>query len=58
MADTNYTVLCSTSMINSGVGSATIMYGDKTTTGMRVYLRWEGAGTTGERCWQVSGMAV
>lgn len=58
MLDTNYTVTCGIYLINSDIGSATVMYGDKTTTGMRVYIRWDGAGSNGERCWQVSGFAA
>lgn len=58
MADTNYTVTCGMEIPSSNVGSPTVSYMDKATTGVRILIRWEGAGTTGERCWQVSGIAA
>ena len=58
MADTNYTVTCAMEIPSSNVGSPTVSYMDKTTTGMRILIRWDGVGTTGERCWQVSGFAA
>jgi hypothetical protein len=58
MADTHYTVNCGMEIPDSNVGNPTVSYMDKTTTGIRILLRWDGAGTTGERCWQVSGFAA
>jgi hypothetical protein len=43
---------------DSNVGNPTVSYMDKTTSGIRILLRWDGAGTTGERCWQISGFAA
>lgn len=58
MADTNYTITCGMEITNTNTGSPTVSYMDKTTTGIRVLLRWNGGGTNGERCWRVSGMAA
>ena len=58
MADTHYTVNCGMEIPDSNVGNPTVSYMDKATTGIRILLRWDGAGTTGERCWQVSGFAA
>ena len=58
MADTNYTVLCGMKISSSNTGNPTITYDNKATTGIMILLRWDGTGTTGERCWQVSGFAA
>ena len=58
MADTHYTVNCGMEIPDSNIGNPTVSYMDKSTTGIRILLRWDGAGTTGERCWQVSGFAA
>lgn len=58
MANTNYTVSCCMNNTNVNVGNPTVFYMDKTTSGIRILIRWDGSGTTGERCWQVSGMAA
>lgn len=54
-SNTNYSIMCTPSMINDGVGNISICYGSKTVSGMAVQIRWNGAGTTGERCWYVCG---
>ena len=58
MRDTKYTVNCSMEIPSSNVGNPTVSYMDKTTSGIRILMRWDGTGTTGERCWQVSGFAA
>lgn len=58
MRDTKYTVNCGMEIPSSNVGNPTVSYMDKTTNGIRILIRWDGAGTTGERCWQVSGYAA
>ena len=53
--NTNYTVICTPTMINASVGNISICYGSKTVSGIAIQIRWNGAGTNGERCWYVCG---
>ena len=54
-SNVNYTVNCTPSMINENVGNISICYGIKTVSSIAIQIRWNGAGTTGKRCWYACG---
>ncbi len=54
-SNTNYTVSCTPVMINSSVGTISTCYGSKTVSSIAVQIRWNGSGTSGERCWVAYG---